>query len=94
LRSTSALPLFFGSENLLAQVSMTGVLSLLVSLGLVVIISLDHPFTGPVYIHADALSGGARGIWQAARVARLKAAVRSEREASANDCKRSGQDRT
>jgi hypothetical protein len=37
--------LFFGSENLLAQVSMTGVLSLLVTLGLVVIIS-----------HADALA--------------------------------------
>jgi len=54
---TIGFTLFFGSENLLAQVSMTGVLSLLVTLGLVVIISLDHPFTGPVYIHADALSG-------------------------------------
>jgi formate/nitrite transporter FocA (FNT family) len=54
---TIGFTLFFGSENLLAQVCMTGVLSLLVTLGLVVIISLDHPFTGPVYIHADALSG-------------------------------------
>jgi hypothetical protein len=53
---TIGFTLFFGSENLLAQVCMTGVLSLLVTLGLVVIISLDHPFTGPVYIHADALS--------------------------------------
>jgi hypothetical protein len=53
---TIGFTLFFGSENLLAQVSMTGVLSLLVTLGLVVIISLDHPFTGPVYIHAEALS--------------------------------------
>jgi hypothetical protein len=53
---TVGFTLFFGSENLLAQVSMTGVLSLLVTLGLVVIISLDHPFTGPVYIHADALA--------------------------------------
>jgi hypothetical protein len=53
---TIGFTLFFGSENLLAQVSMTGVLSLLVTLGLVVIISLDHPFTGPVYIHPDALS--------------------------------------
>ena len=43
---TVGFTLFFGSENLLAQVSMTGVLSLLVTLGLVVIISLDHPFTG------------------------------------------------
>jgi hypothetical protein len=86
---TIGFTLFFGSENLLAQVSMTGVLSLLVTLGLVVIISLDHPFLHP---RRCALRG-ARGIWQAARVARLKAAVRSEREASANDCKRSSQDR-
>ncbi|HZZ24374.1 MAG TPA: hypothetical protein VFE60_18110 [Roseiarcus sp.] len=34
---------------------MTGVLSVLVTMGLVVIISIDHPFTGPVYIHPDAL---------------------------------------
>ena len=53
---TVGFTLFFGSENLLAQVSMTGVLSLLVTLGRVVIISVDHPFTGPVYIHPDALA--------------------------------------
>ena len=53
---TIGFTLFFGSENLPAQVSMTGVVSLLVTLGLVVIISLDHPFTGPVYIHPDALT--------------------------------------
>jgi Protein of unknown function (DUF4239) len=53
---TVGFTLFFGSENLLAQVSMTGVLSLLVTLGLAVIISVDHPFTGPVYIHPDALA--------------------------------------
>jgi hypothetical protein len=53
---TVGFTLFFGSENLLAQVSMTGVLSVLVTLGLVVIISVDHPFTGPVYIHPDPLS--------------------------------------
>jgi hypothetical protein len=52
---TVGFTLFFGSENLLAQVSMTGVLSVLVTMGLVVIISIDHPFTGPVYIHPDAL---------------------------------------
>lgn len=34
---------------------MTGVLSALVTMGLVVIISIDHPFNGPVYIHPDAL---------------------------------------
>ena len=52
---TVGFTLFFGSENPLAQVSMTGVLSVLVTMGLVVIISIDHPFTGPVYIHPDAL---------------------------------------
>ena len=53
---TIGFALFFGSENLLAQISMTGVLSVLVTMGLVVIISIDHPFTGPVYIHPDALA--------------------------------------
>jgi hypothetical protein len=53
---TVGFTLFFGSENLLAQISMTGVLSVLVTMGLVVIISIDHPFTGPVYIHPDPLA--------------------------------------
>lgn len=53
---TVGFTLFFGSENLLAQVAMTGVLSLLVTMGLVVIVSIDHPFTGPVFIHPDPLA--------------------------------------
>jgi hypothetical protein len=53
---TVGFTLFFGSQNPVAQVSMTGVLSVLVTLGLVVIISIDHPFTGPVYIHPDPLA--------------------------------------
>ncbi len=53
---TVGFTLFFGSENLLAQLSMTAILSVLVTMGLVVIISIDHPFTGPVYIHPDALA--------------------------------------
>jgi hypothetical protein len=53
---TVGFTLFFGSENRIAQVSMTGVLSVLVTMGLVVIISIDHPFTGPVYIHPDPLT--------------------------------------
>jgi Protein of unknown function (DUF4239) len=53
---TVGFTLFFGSENPVAQVSMTGVLSVLVTTGLVVILSIDHPFTGPVYIHPEALS--------------------------------------
>jgi hypothetical protein len=53
---TVGFPLFFGSENLRAQISMTGVLSILVTLGLVVIISIDHPFTGPVHVQPQPLS--------------------------------------
>jgi hypothetical protein len=52
---TVGFTLFFGSENPIAQVSMTGVLSVLVTTGLVVILSIDHPFTGPVYIHPEPL---------------------------------------
>jgi len=53
---TVGFTLFFGSENFVAQVAMTGVLSILVTMGLVVIVSIDHPFTGPVYIHPDPLA--------------------------------------
>jgi Protein of unknown function (DUF4239) len=47
---------FFGTENLSAQVVMTGILSTIVFMGLLVIISINHPFTGPVYIDSDPLS--------------------------------------
>ncbi|HZZ62891.1 MAG TPA: hypothetical protein VFE63_17300 [Roseiarcus sp.] len=53
---TVGFPLFFGSENLQAQIAMTGILSMLVTLGLVVIVSIDHPFTGPVHVQPDPLS--------------------------------------
>jgi hypothetical protein len=52
---TVGFTLFFGSENLLAQVSMTCVLSILVTMGLVVIVATDHPFTGRVHITPDSL---------------------------------------
>jgi hypothetical protein len=52
---TVGFTLFFGSENPVAQVSMTGVLAVLVTTGLVVILSIDHPFTGPVYIQPEPL---------------------------------------
>jgi len=35
---------------------MTGVLSILAALGLVMIISIDHPFTGPVRAHPGSLA--------------------------------------
>lgn len=46
---------FFGTENLAAQVMMTGILSTIVFMGLLVIISIDHPFSGPVHIDSDPL---------------------------------------
>jgi len=53
---TIGFTLFFGSENLLAQIAMTCVLSIIVTMGLVVIVSTDHPFTGSVSIHPDPLA--------------------------------------
>jgi hypothetical protein len=47
--------LFFGSPNALAQFAMTTILSIVLTSGLVVIISLDHPFSGPVYISPEPL---------------------------------------
>jgi len=41
---------FFGTENLRAQSLMTGTLSLLVLGGLLIIIVIDHPFTGTVRV--------------------------------------------
>jgi Protein of unknown function (DUF4239) len=46
---------FFGTENLAAQVMMTGILSTIVFMGLLVIVSINHPFTGPVHIDSDPL---------------------------------------
>jgi len=46
---------FFGTKNLWAQVAMTGILSLLVFMGLLVVLSFDHPFTGPVHVGPEAI---------------------------------------
>jgi Protein of unknown function (DUF4239) len=52
---TIAFALFFGAENRLAQIAMTAILTILVTLGLVVIVALDHPFSGAVHIPPDSL---------------------------------------
>jgi Protein of unknown function (DUF4239) len=52
---TVAFTFFFGSENLVAQVMMSGVLSFMVFMGLFVIVSIDHPFTGPVHVDSRPL---------------------------------------
>jgi hypothetical protein len=46
---------FFGTKNLRSQVLMAGILSVLVFLGLLVIVSIDHPFTGPSYVGSEPL---------------------------------------
>ena len=47
---------FFGTENLPAQVLMTGILAANVFAGLLLIISINYPFSGPVHIGSEALS--------------------------------------
>ena len=46
---------FFGTRNLGAQMLMTGILALIVFMGLFVIVSINHPFTGPVHIGSEPL---------------------------------------
>lgn len=46
---------FFGAENLRAQASMTGALSVLMFAGLLTIVAIDHPFAGQVRVGPEAL---------------------------------------
>jgi Protein of unknown function (DUF4239) len=46
---------FFGTENLRAQSLMTGALALLIFSGLLVIVSIDHPFAGTVKVEPVAI---------------------------------------
>lgn len=46
---------FFGAENLRARTAMTGVLSVLIFSGLLIIIDIDHPFAGTVKVSPEAL---------------------------------------
>jgi Protein of unknown function (DUF4239) len=52
---TVCFALFFGSPNALAHLAMTAILSVVLAAGLVVIIALDHPFSGPVHVSPEAL---------------------------------------
>lgn len=52
---TVAFTLFFATANLRAQIAMTCILSVIVMMGLFVIISIDHPFTGPVHVGSEPL---------------------------------------
>lgn len=52
---TVAFTFFFATKNLPAQMMMTGILALLVFMALFVIISINHPFTGPSNVNSDPL---------------------------------------
>jgi hypothetical protein len=47
---------FFGAENLLAQMMMTGALSIMIFAGLLVIVAIDRPFSGAVKVEPEAIS--------------------------------------
>ncbi len=47
---------FFGTPNVGAQVLMTGLLTALIFMGLLVIVTIDHPFTGPVSVRPESLT--------------------------------------
>ena len=53
---TIGFTLFFGTENLRAQVMMTGILSFLIFSGLLIITAIDYPFAGAVRVQPEALS--------------------------------------
>jgi len=53
---TIGFTLFFGTENLRVQAMMTGVLSFLIFSGVLVIITIDHPFAGSVKVGPEALA--------------------------------------
>jgi uncharacterized protein DUF4239 len=52
---TIAFAFFFGTQNLGAQVLMSAMLALVISLSLFVVVSIDHPFTGPVRVTPEPL---------------------------------------
>jgi len=47
---------FFGTQNLRAQSAMTGIVAVLIFSGLLVIVSIDHPFAGSVRVTPEALT--------------------------------------
>jgi len=47
---------FFGTQNLRAQSMMTGIVAVLIFSGLLVIVSIDHPFAGSVRVTPEALT--------------------------------------
>jgi predicted phage tail protein len=52
---TIAFTFFFGTQNVIAQSVMTGVLAALIFSGIVVVIALDRPFTGAVTVSLESI---------------------------------------
>lgn len=50
---TVAFTFFFGTRSWKAQLMMSAILTILVFSGLLVIVSIDHPFTGPTHVSAE-----------------------------------------
>ena len=46
---------FFGTGNIGAQVLMTGILTAMIFMSLLITLSFDHPFTGPVHVGPEPL---------------------------------------
>jgi Protein of unknown function (DUF4239) len=53
---TIGFTLFFGTSNLRAQTLMTGMLSVLIFSELLIVVAIDHPFTGTVKVRPEALT--------------------------------------
>jgi len=53
---TVGFTLFFATENLRAQVLMTGALSVLIFAGLLTVVAIDHPFAGTVTVGPEPLA--------------------------------------
>lgn len=53
---TVAFTFFFGTKNLLAQTAMTALLSMLIFSELLIIVTVDYPFTGPIKVEPTALA--------------------------------------
>jgi Protein of unknown function (DUF4239) len=53
---TIGFTLFFGTPNLRAQTLMTGMLSALIFSELLIVVAIDHPFTGTVKVGPEALT--------------------------------------
>jgi hypothetical protein len=47
---------FFGTSSVVAQMVMSGILSILIFSGIVTVVAIDHPFAGAAQVHAEPLA--------------------------------------